>query len=287
MHLQLLTVGVIPRSPKQMPAMQAEAADDASLSHDDSEEEDEDDSSAAWAAMNLPEMDDATRQLILDSIKANAASDEEEDEEELRRMLTQPSAAVNLTVKLPLHTAAEDATAAADILDVEAEAPDTPELLQADSTSPQQGVLESSHDLHQLDNDKPIVSNPSQAVRLPHRKVDAESLEDYEQWDQDYWRNKEPEAVGAALAAAQIWSRIIRTPRKRGKHIIIDVCSPREHETDADAVDTSNGHLVRQVVATTDKKTWLGPGGYRLARKSRWGDLWPKYYQDYALTHKV
>ena len=75
-------------------------------------------------------------------------------------------------------------------------------------------------------------------------------------------------------------------PRKRGKHIIVDVCSAQQNEGATSGVDTSEGHLVRQIIATTDKRTWLGAGGYRLVRKSRWGDLWPKYYQDYALTQK-
>ncbi|KAK9909809.1 hypothetical protein WJX75_007685 [Coccomyxa subellipsoidea] len=38
------------------------------------------------------------------------------------------------------------------------------------------------------------------------------------------------------------------------------------------------GALVRQVVASSNKQTWLGPAGYRLARKARWGDLWPAHY---------
>ena len=261
--------------------MQADTDDDTS---DDTEEEDE--SEAAWSAMNLPDMDDATRQLILDSIKANNASDEEEDEEDLRQMLTQHASSPQ-NEDLAAATAAQDTTAAAGTLAVVQQAAGTVDASQADSKNSQQTGLELSEAVsEQAGDDEGHTASLSRAITLPPRKVDAESLENYEQWDQEYWQNKEPEAVDATLAAAQIWSRIIRTPRKKGRHIIIDVCSPREHETDADAVDTSHGHLVRQVVATNDKKTWLGPGGYRLARKSRWGDLWPKYYQDYALTQQ-
>ena len=259
--------------------MQADTADDTS---DDTEEEDE--SEAAWSAMNLPDMDDATRQLILDSIKANNASDEEENEDDLRQMLTQHASSPQ-NEDLAAATAAQDTTAAAGTLAVVQQAVGTVDALQTDSKNSQQTGLELSEAVsEQAGDDEGHTPSLSRAITLPPRKVDAESLKNYEQWDQEYWQNKEPEAVDATLAAAQIWSRIIRTPRKKGRHIIIDVCSPREHETDADAVDTSHGHLVRQVVATNDKKTWLGPGGYRLARKSRWGDLWPKYYQDYALT---
>ena len=223
----------------------------------DSEEEGEDSDDAAWAAMNLAGMDEASRQMILDSIRASAASDEEEDEEQIRQMLTQPSAA-------------EAATDAAD-------------TTAAEHEIAQEALSEDAHD----DQSNNSVVKQTPVIRLPPKKVDAESMKDYDQWDQEFWHNKEPEALDATLAAAQVWSRIIRNPRKRGKHIIIDVCSASRHAANAEVVDTSQGHLVRQVVATNDKRTWLGPGGYRLARKSRWGDLWPKYYQDYALTHST
>lgn len=266
--------------------LQGQSDDDSSLSWDDSEEEEQADNSAAWSAMNLPEMDDATRQLIIDSIKANAASDEEEDEEELLQMLTQPSMSEETTALLQEASSASGAAAEASTAAAGVELPDATDathLLQADGDSLAQQDSEATLDMHDLKAE----STKSPALRLPLKKIDAESLEDYDQWDQNYWKEKEPEAVAATLAAAQIWSRIIRTPRKRGKHIILDVCAPLNHETNADAVDTAHGHLVRQVVATTDKRTWLGPGGYRLARKSRWGDLWPKFYQDNALTHKL
>ena len=70
--------GKMPRSPKQI-----QAAPRADSSDSDSDEE----SAAAWADMNLPDMDDATRQLIMNSIRANAASDEEEDESNIEEML--------------------------------------------------------------------------------------------------------------------------------------------------------------------------------------------------------
>ena len=266
--------------------MQQQNADNSSLSWDDGEEEEEDSDSAAWAAMNLPEMDDDTRQLILKSIKANAASDEEEDEEELLQMLSQP--VVSGATDLPQEAGSAPATLAPPstaVADARAVAPQATNMPHADDNSMVPQELSMSNVEHGDINGVEDVPSVSQTVKLPPRKVDAASLEGYDQWDQNYWRDKEPEAVDATLAAAQVWSRIIRTPRKRGKHIILDVCSPQMHSSEA--VDTSHGHLVRQVVATTDKKTWLGPGGYRLVRKSRWGDLWPKFYQDYALTHKL
>lgn len=232
-----------------MPPAQPEAAD---IEAEDSDAE----SAAAWSAMNLPGMDEATRRLILDSIKANAASDEEEDEDDLREMLNDDP-----------HTL------------VGASAP-----AEGDSSSAVERKAEEQPGASDLPEELPTHARPIR-LQAPFKKLDSDTLEDYDQWDQEFWRSNMPEAVDATVAAAQIWSRIIRPPRKRGQHIIMDVCSSRPHATDPDAVDTSNGHLVRQIVATTDKKTWLGPGGYRLTRKSRWGDLWPKYYQDYAQTH--
>ena len=48
-----------------------------------------------------------------------------------------------------------------------------------------------------------------------------------------------------------------------------------------------DGVLVRQVLAAADKKTWLGPAGYALARDSKWGDLWPAYYINRAIITKI
>ena len=45
--------------------------------------------------------------------------------------------------------------------------------------------------------------------------------------------------------------------------------------------------LLRQVLTAADKKTWLGPAGYTLARNSKWGDLWPSYYINRAIISKI
>ena len=52
--------------------------------------------------------------------------------------------------------------------------------------------------------------------------------------------------------------RIIRTPMKRDKHVILDVC-------------TDEGALERCIVS----KRKAGPVWYRLARKATWGGVWP------------
>lgn len=133
----------------------------------------------------------------------------------------------------------------------------------------------------------------------------------------------------AAAADSAGWGRLVRQPRKRGKHIILDVCAPltalpdkmraatqraiataeqglqsgsggsaaaagsrrgarRRGKRDDSAVELSReGALVQQVVAVGDKRGWLGPAGYSLARSARWGDLWPGHYLRRAVTAKV
>lgn len=93
------------------------------------------------------------------------------------------------------------------------------------------------------------------------------------------WSEAYPEAFSAALAEAHAWSRIIRPPRKRGKHVVLDLCSAGQREG---VTDHSRGVLLRQVLSRSERDGLLGPMGYRLARKARWGDLWPLSYQRVA-----
>ena len=122
--------------------------------------------------MNLPEMDDATRQVIVDSIRANAASDDEEDEEELLQMLNQPSGSATPTASTSPATAAAHTVAP--------QALGLSDSAQADITA----TLQQSPESHQQGNNTEAVPTPRpKAFRLPPSKVDAESLKDYAQWD--------------------------------------------------------------------------------------------------------
>lgn len=56
----------------------------------------------------------------------------------------------------------------------------------------------------------------------------------------------------------EYWGRLVRDPLKRGKHVVLDAC-------------TSEGTLERRV---SSKKNGA-PGMYAIARKVRWGDVWP------------
>ena len=53
------------------------------------------------------------------------------------------------------------------------------------------------------------------------------------------------------------WSRILRPNIKAGGHVLVDVCTP-------------DAKFERRIIA----KSHEHDGGYKLARQSKWGDLW-------------
>ena len=42
------------------------------------------------------------------------------------------------------------------------------------------------------------------------------------------WAARDPEGLAAALASSGAWSRVLRTPRKRSGHVLLDLCSAVE-----------------------------------------------------------
>ena len=86
---------------------------------------------------------------------------------------------------------------------------------------------------------------------------DADEEEEYKEYE---YAN--PLADAVALASAHQWGRMVRPPIKRSGHVIVDLCS-------------ADGKLKRQIIAKSN--AWeggVGKGGYKAARKSKWGDLW-------------
>eukprot|EP01025_Chloroclados_australasicus_P032825 TRINITY_DN3334_c2_g1_i1.p1 TRINITY_DN3334_c2_g1~~TRINITY_DN3334_c2_g1_i1.p1 ORF type:complete len:891 (-),score=127.73 TRINITY_DN3334_c2_g1_i1:769-3105(-) len=80
------------------------------------------------------------------------------------------------------------------------------------------------------------------------------------------WEQEDPQSVEAAQQACSRWGRLLRPPFKQKAAVVIHVCA-------------SEGVLQKHVITKTDrKKYWFGKAGYRMARKARWGDLWPIYY---------
>ena len=71
-----------------------------------------------------------------------------------------------------------------------------------------------------------------------------------------------PEALAHAVRnAASGWGRLVRPPRPRARHVVLDLCA-------------RSGQLERRIVAPSHDAR-LMPGAYRQARKARWGDTWP------------
>ena len=73
---------------------------------------------------------------------------------------------------------------------------------------------------------------------------------------------EETNAAAAAGAAREGWSRILRPPRKRRGHVLIDLCQP-------------SGEAVSGFISQSKADPWH----YRYARRSRQGDTWQGFDQ--------
>ena len=71
------------------------------------------------------------------------------------------------------------------------------------------------------------------------------------------------ESICEGLPGAGQWSRIVRPPLKRNKHVILDVCTPQ-------------GTMERWIPSKGKLRDQF-PGAYRAARKAEWGGLWPNW----------
>ena len=76
-----------------------------------------------------------------------------------------------------------------------------------------------------------------------------------------YWdSNTDPLGLELVRGRTASFSRVMRTPMKRGRHTLIDCCN--------------NEGIVRYTITKSHSKSV--PGFYEAARKVRWGGLWPK-----------
>jgi ribosomal protein RSM22 (predicted rRNA methylase) len=106
------------------------------------------------------------------------------------------------------------------------------------------------------------------------------------------WRERDKLGYDAAAAASGRWGRVIRPPRRRGRHVVLDVCAAaRAGGAEGSGAQGEQGQLERHVVAKSDAGKAVGPAGYKLAQKAGWGDLWPSPYMRHTLkevlTRKV
>jgi hypothetical protein len=90
------------------------------------------------------------------------------------------------------------------------------------------------------------------------------------------WRERDRLGYDAAAADSGRWGRVIRPPRRRGRHVILDVCAAAAAA--GAGAGGEGGQLERHVVAKSDTRKGVGPAGYRIAQKAGWGDLWPAPY---------
>ena len=109
-----------------------------------------------------------------------------------------------------------------------------------------------------------------------HEEHEEDEGGDGEEEDDDEKEGKdvgETKAGAVAVASSFSWGRLVRPPIKRSRHVILDMCSV-------------NGELDRHIVARSS--AWeggVGKQGYKAARKSKWGDLWP--YRDPRKLHET
>ena len=116
------------------------------------------------------------------------------------------------------------------------------------------------------------------AANSESSEVDSEAEADSEAEEEELFVDEEE--METAKAASKSWSRVVRKPRTRHRHVILDVCAAKR--TAAGQLP-SEGQLLQQVVGKADI-AWAGAKGYRIARKARWGDLWPTFFQDQAIV---
>lgn len=74
------------------------------------------------------------------------------------------------------------------------------------------------------------------------------------------------------------WGRIVRAPKKKKGHVIVDFCTSQTVSEDGEEKD--EGRIVRHLISRKESAR-AAPGMYGAARKARWGGLWPD------VTHKT
>lgn len=136
---------------------------------------------------------------------------------------------------------------------------------------------------------RPIVPYPLEGLTIETQKQDGfeyisdlhgefdensfkleENGEDVEEDEEDGEEGEEDDEDGEEVLGNQVadvgsgWARIVRTPIRRGRRTILDLCAATEK-------DGSRGEVTRVVCSRRGHAAPLHPQ----ARKSRWGDLWP------------
>jgi ribosomal protein RSM22 (predicted rRNA methylase) len=94
---------------------------------------------------------------------------------------------------------------------------------------------------------------------------ESEEFEGEEYEEEEYEEEEDDGVMGNRVAdVGSGWARIVRTPIRRGRRTLLDLCAATEK-------DGSRGVVTRVVCSRRGHASPLHPQ----ARKSRWGDLWP------------
>ncbi|GAB4820160.1 hypothetical protein N2152v2_007206 [Parachlorella kessleri] len=227
-----------------------------SISDEEAEEEEGEDSE---------ELDEATRQLILESILADMEDSEAEDSTalaaQLREQLFQHEGPASGPMEKPATAPSEEASENAQAAAAEAVLPIGEALLP--HTRPEHQGQQQEEQLagHAVGGLQGV--GPAGACEQGWEAGDPQ-------------QQQQQGGLAAAVASSSSWSRVLRTPRKRGGHVVLDLCSAVQ----AGGAAAPGGLLLRQIVSRGSAQRLLGgPAPYRLARSVRWGDLWPLHYQ--------
>jgi len=141
---------------------------------------------------------------------------------------------------------------------------DPPELGPASGSASRSG----SGDEHLTDEQQETedATLPVVSEALPHEPQEEEDS------DSEDELAVSPEGLQAALSDGGLWSRIIRQPLKRRKHVVMTMCSPVPG-------NSGGGRMEQITISKSFNKKFRSPGPYYCARRVQWGDAWPMSYR--------
>ena len=70
-----------------------------------------------------------------------------------------------------------------------------------------------------------------------------------------------------------------RVPKKRRRHVVMQVCSPGHRGTPEATTSDNSGVLEELTISKSFDKRFRAPGPYYSARRAQWGDAWPLLYR--------
>ncbi|KAG0603642.1 hypothetical protein M758_10G109700 [Ceratodon purpureus] len=109
-----------------------------------------------------------------------------------------------------------------------------------------------------------FIDDPMSRLDKSHEESGGESDSHESEEDEDEADDDEVDIGNRVADVGSGWARIVRTPIRRGRRTVLDLCAATEK-------NGSRGAVTRVVISRRGNDAPLHPQ----ARKSRWGDLWP------------